>query len=353
MSDTARQEAAHVASVGPPNMMAGSSGASVFEWVKRIVRRNINVAAVIVLFVVLFVAFSIAAPYFLTTSNIVNMARQMAASLIAGIGMTMVLAVAGIDLSIGSVLTLASAALVPLMDHGLGGTGAVIAVLIIGAAVGALNGYFSAYQQLPAFIVTLAGLVAFTGVANLVAQGESYQVTRPGWLIDLGQGSAGPIPYQVFVEIAAIWAGWYTLNRLRFGKHMLGIGSNEEAVRRSGVNTRQVVLCVYLISGFCAAAAGLLETARVGSGSAELVQNFELLVIAGVVLGGTSLFGGRATITGTVFGVCTLEIIENGLILIHVNSYWVPIVEGAIVLGAVLLNSRIFGRLKLGTLASR
>lgn len=353
MNNSAKQTAAAAAPVGPPKMTARISRDSLVEQAKRIVRRNINVAAVVVLFVVLFIVFSATAPQFLTSANIVNMARQMAASLVAGVGMTMVLAVAGIDLSIGSVLTLASAALVPLMDHGLGGTGAVIAVLLIGAAVGALNGYFSAYQQLPAFIVTLAGLVAFTGLANLVAQGASYQVTRPGWLIDIGQGSAGPVPYQVFVEIAAVWAGWYTLNRLRFGKHMLGIGSNEEAVRRSGINTRRVVLCVYLISGLSAAAAGLLETARIGSGSAELVQNFELLVIAGVVLGGTSLFGGRATITGTVFGVCTLEIIENGLILIHVNSYWVPIVEGAIVLGAVLLNSRVFGRLKLGTLASR
>lgn len=321
--------------------------------VSRLVRRNINVAAIVVIVVGLMITFTLASPYFLTTRNVVNMVRQVAAPMVAGVGMTMVLAIAGIDLSIGSVLTLASAGYVVLLSDGVEGTVTVVIMLGVGLAVGIVNGYVIAFQRLPAFIVTLAGLVAFQGVADLLTQGQSFAASAPGWLVGLGQGSAGPFPNQLFIEVAVVWAGWYALNRLRFGKHMLGIGSNEEAVRRSGVPTRVVILSVYVISAVCAVVAGLIETARIGSGSAELTQNFELLVIAGVVLGGTSLFGGRATVVGTVFGMWALEIIGNGLILVHVSSYWVPIVEGAIVLGAVLVNSRVFSRLKIGQLASR
>jgi simple sugar transport system permease protein len=144
------------------------------------------------------------------------------------------------------------------------------------------------------------------------------------------------------ISIVILFAGWFALRHMRFGRYVVGIGTNAEGVRRAGVNVRLVTLKVYILSGAAAGLAGLITTARLGSGSSNQGVGFELAVIAAVVLGSTNLFGGRGTIPGTLLGALTIAVLGNGLILIHVSPFYTQIIQGAIMLLAIWMNTRIF-----------
>jgi simple sugar transport system permease protein len=218
------------------------------------------------------------------------------------------------------------------------------AMLLLGLAVGFVNGWFSAYQGIPAFIVTLATLSVVRGIALFQTRGYSISIDSSLYFVGLGQGCLGPIPVPVIIALLVALLGWIGLTKTKYGQYVTGIGSNEEAVRRAGVNTRLVKLSVYLLTGLAAALAGMMVAARLASGSANAAQGFELEAIAAVVLGGTNLFGGRGTIVGTVLGALTIGVIGNGLILLRVSPFLVPIVQGAILLLAIWANTRVFSR---------
>ena len=221
----------------------------------------------------------------------------------------------------------------------------IVLLLLTGAIVGWLQGWFVAFETIPAFIVTLAGLSVLRGIALLMTQGFSIPISPDSFFVQLGRGWLLGVPFPAVIAVLAVIAGYAALNLMQFGRHVVAIGSNMEAARRAGVPVRQRLMLVYVISGIASAIAAIIIAARLGSGSSNAAVGFELDVIAAVVLGGTSLMGGKGTIVGTVLGALTIAVIGNGLILSHISPFFTQIVTGLIILVAIWLNTRVFNRL--------
>jgi simple sugar transport system permease protein len=304
--------------------------------------RNAGVASITAFFVVCVIAFTLATDTFFTTGNLLNVLRQSAPLLIVAATMTLVITTGGIDLSVGSTLALVGALAAIALRAGMPGTVVLAGGLALGAIIGAINGYFIAFAGMPPFIVTLGTLSVVRGIALLITQGFSVPIENDGWFVELGRGRLLGIPTPALVAIAVLLASWVALRHTRFGRYVVGVGTNAEGVRRAGVSVRNVTMKVYMLSGAAAALAGLITTARLGSGSSNQGVGFELAVIAAVVLGSTNLFGGSGTILGTLLGALTIAVIGNGLILINVSPFYTQIIQGAIMLLAIWLNTRIF-----------
>ncbi|MEM8854589.1 MAG: ABC transporter permease [Pseudomonadota bacterium] len=295
-------------------------------------------------FVVVCVFFGLTTDAFLTAPNLLNLLRQSAPILIVAVAMTFVITTGGIDLSVGSILGLVNALCAIALAAGLPWPLAVVLMLALGAGIGAFNGFFIAYEGIPAFIVTLAGLSAIRGFALLLTEGYSVPIDSGLFFVEIGRGWLFGIPFPAIVALAVALAGYLALAHTPFGRYITGVGANEEAVRRSGINVRRIKLMAYVLTGTAAAAAGLVIAARLGSGSSNAGVMFELEVIAAVVLGGPNLFGGRGTIIGTILGALTIAVISNGLILSHISPFFTQIVTGAIILAAIWLNTRLLQR---------
>ncbi|XWN34511.1 MAG: ABC transporter permease [Devosia sp.] len=309
------------------------------------------VLSIAAFFVVVCVFFGLTTDAFLTAPNLLNLLRQSAPILIVAVAMTFVITTGGIDLSVGSILGLVNALCAIALAAGLPWPLAVVLMLALGAGIGAFNGFFIAYEGIPAFIVTLAGLSAIRGFALLLTEGYSVPIDSGLFFVEIGRGWLFGIPFPAIVALAVALAGYLALAHTPFGRYITGVGANEEAVRRSGINVRRIKLLAYMLTGTAAAAAGLVIAARLGSGSSNAGVMFELEVIAAVVLGGTNLFGGRGTIIGTILGALTIAVISNGLILSHISPFFTQIVTGAIILAAIWLNTRLLQRaqsLKVG-----
>jgi simple sugar transport system permease protein len=303
---------------------------------------NGSVVSIALFFFIVCAIFSVATDAFLTAPNLLNIVRQSAPLLIVAAAMTFVITTGGIDLSVGSVVALVATLSATLLQMGLPWPVTILAMLALGAVLGALQGYFVAYEGIPAFIVTLAGLSVIRGVALLITGGYSIPVDPASPFIVIGRAWFLGVPVPALIALAVLAIAGIAFNETPFGRYVTGIGANAEAVRRAGVNTRLTTVFVYVISAASAALAGIILAARLGSGSSNAGQGFELDVIAAVVLGGTSLFGGRGTIIGTVLGALTVAVIGNGLILAHLSPFLTPIVTGTIILIAIWLNFRIF-----------
>ncbi len=309
---------------------------------KRILHNHSGVVSIALFFVFCCIVFSVITGYFMTSSNWLNIIRQTAPLLIVASAMTFVITTGGIDLSVGSTLALVGAlSAIALNQWGWPWPVVLIAGLLLGALVGAINGFFIAFEGIPAFIVTLATLAVVRGAALLVTQGYSIPVPFNSPFLDMGRSWVIGIPMPALISIILLVIAHFALRHLRFGRYVTAIGANAEGARRSGISTRKVTLQVYMISGMAAALAGMIITARLGSGSSNQGEGFELQVIAAVVLGSTSLFGGFGTIIGTLLGALSIAIIQNGLILSHISPFYTQIATGAIILLAIWLNTRI------------
>lgn len=300
-------------------------------------------------FIIMVVIFSIMSPVFLTTGNILNILRQAAPILIVAVAMTFVITTGGIDLSVGSSVALVNALAAILIQAGVPWPLVLVLLLGIGAGVGAFQGFFVAYQGIQPFIVTLAGLSALRGIALLMTEGFSIPIPTGIGFVQIGRGWFAGVPAPAWIALAVTVVGFLALASMRFGRYVTAIGANPEAARRAGIPTQRYLLLVYVLTGLAAAVAGIIIAARLGSGSSNAAVGFELEVIAAVVLGGTSLMGGRGSILGTVLGALTIAVIGNGLILAHVSPFFTQIVAGTIILLAVWLNARVFSRLAAGT----
>lgn len=307
------------------------------------VARHFGVLSILLVFVVLFVFFSLRADAFLTAGNLVNVSRQIAPTIIVATAMTFVITTGAIDLSVGSIVGLTAATLGLLAKTG-NPVLALSVTLAIGALIGIANGLLTAYGRLQSFIVTLAALTAVRGVALLITQGYSTPIDST-FLLPLGQGKFLGLYTPTWMAIASVAGSWYLFTQTRFGRYVVAVGSNAESLRRSGVDIRKIQLWTLTMTGLFAAVAGVATATRLASGSSNSGTAFELEVITAVVLGGTSLMGGRGSIIGSAIGAMTLGIISNGLVLLHVDVYWVPIVQGAILVVAIFLNSKLFSRI--------
>jgi ribose transport system permease protein len=283
------------------------------------------------------------APNFLTPFNLINIVQQTAIVAIAAVGMTVVILVAGIDLSVGSAValsgTLAAMYLTGQSDPSV--FHVLVAVLIAtgtGALIGGINGVTVALLGVPAFIATLAALTGWRGVALLLT--DSNPVSIPiGNFTWLGTGYIGPIPVPVMIMILTFVVGYLVLSRMKIGRRIYAIGGNEEAARLSGVRVTQVLIFVYAFAGVCAGVAGAVAAARLSSGQPAGFVGFELDVIAAVVVGGTSLMGGRGRLSGTLLGALLIGVLGNGLTLMDVQAYWQQIVTGLVIVAAIVLDN--------------
>jgi len=323
----------------------GSSAGGRRERVKALLLKNAQILSVLAMLGILVAVFSATTDAFLTSGNALNILRQYAPTLILAVAMTFVITSSGIDLSVGSLVALTGALSASMLAFGNPTWLTVLSMLGLGIGAGVVHGFFTAYQGIPALIVTLAGLTAWRGVAQLLTQGYSIPIDSGTLFVVLGQGQVGPIPVPAIIATLVAVAGWVLMNRTKYGQYITGIGSNEEAVRRAGVNTRLVKLSAFMLTGAAAALGGMIFAARLTSGSANAAVALELEVIAAVVLGGTSIFGGRGTVIGAVLGALTIAVISNGLILMRVSPFAVPVAQGVVLLLAIWANTKIFSRI--------
>jgi len=303
---------------------------------------HFNIISIMGVFLLLFTFFSVQADAFLSVENLVNVGRQIAPTIIVATMMTLVITTGQIDLSVGSIIGLTASALAIFLENGSAIFG-IAAAITIAITAGLVNGVLSAYGKLPAFIVTLAGLIALRGIALLITQGYSTQITVP-WVLWLGQGKFLGLFIPTWIALFSVALGWYLFTQTKFGRYVVASGSNAEALRRSGVNVKRILSATLVLTGLFAGIAGVLIAARLATGSSNSGTLFELEVITAVVLGGTSLLGGKGSVLGTFIGALTLGIIANGLVLLKVDVFWVPITQGVILIIAMLLNQSAVDR---------
>lgn len=284
--------------------------------------------------------FAVANPAFLSFVNIANLATQIAPVLIIGVAMTFVITSGQIDLSVGAIAAFVAATCAQLVQIGLHSVAVMVIGALMGLAWGLINGILSSYQRIPSFIVTLAALSIIRGLALLETGGFSIPIPDYTILRTVGNGQFLGITFMAWIAFAFFFAGLILLRTMRFGQYITGIGSAEESVRRAGVNTRAVKMWALAFSGLAAGTAGVLIAARLGSGSANSATGMELTVIAAVVIGGTDLFGGRGTITGTLIGAILTGVIANGLTLVGMSPFLTPVITGLVLLVAIWINLR-------------
>lgn len=307
------------------------------------VTRNFGVLSILAVLAVLFIFFSLQTDAFLTSNNLVNVARQVAPTVIVAVAMTFVITTGNIDLSVGSIVGLTAAALA-IFAESRSPLIALVLTLVLGLGIGMINGALTAFGKLQSFIVTLAALTAVRGLALLITNGYSTPITSKV-LLPIGNGKLAGLYAPTWIALVIVALGWYMFNHTRFGRYVVAVGSNAESLRRAGVDVRRIQLAVLTLTGLAAGLAGVVTATRLASGSSNSGTLFELEVITAVVLGGTALMGGKGSIIGSAIGAITLGVISNGLVLLRVDVYWVPITQGLILIIAILLNAKLFGRI--------
>ncbi len=284
-------------------------------------------------------ALSVATDSFLSVANLTNVARQVSINGILAIGVTFVLLTAGVDLSLGSVVALSGVACATFAHPGDHSVFVPIAVgLLTGAACGLINGALVTRAGVAPFIVTLGMMTIARGLALIVSGGRPV-ANMSNELTSLAGDFLGiPIPVLCFAGVAG--AAWFFLRNFRLGRHIYAVGGNENAARAAGVPVESVKLFAYGLCGLLTGLAGVVLAARITTGQPNAGQAYELDAIAAVVIGGTSLAGGVGTITGTLLGVLLIGVINNGLDLMGVSSYYQAVIKGVIIVGAVWLDRR-------------
>jgi ribose/xylose/arabinose/galactoside ABC-type transport system permease subunit len=325
--------AAHAATTTKPE--ARISGAERRERWLALLSKTQSLAGLIIVGAV----FSALTPVFFSQYNMLNILRQSAVTGILVAGMTFVIIAGGIDLSVGSVVALTGVVAAGLMKAGTNIWLAILVALLIGLAFGIANGIAVAVVKIPAFIATLGTMTIGSSIALAYTQGLPISAL-PAQFTFIGQGSIGPIPTPVVVAAVVIVAAGLVLRRTVVGRYAYAIGGNEMASYLSGVATTRWKIVMYALLGLLAGVAGVVLTARQNSGQPTAGSGIELIVIAAVVIGGTSLSGGRGSIWGSVAGTLLITVINNGLNLLNVSPYFQGMFVGALILLAVGLDWR-------------
>ena len=284
---------------------------------------------------------SIMEPDFLTLNNLFNILRQVSINALIAFGMTFVILTGGIDLSVGSILALSSAFVAGLMTDGTSALIAVLAGLIVGAVMGALNGMVISLGKVAPFIATLATMTIFRGLTLVYTDGKPITgLSQGGWFELFGRGYFWIFPVPVLTMLIAFAVLYFILKKTTFGRYTYAIGGNEEAAKLMGIQVNKVKIMIYSLSGLMAALAGIILTSRLNSAQPTAGTSYELDAIAAVVLGGTSLSGGRGWIVGTLIGALIIGTLNNGLNLLGVSSFFQLVVKGLVILFAVLADRK-------------
>lgn len=309
---------------------------------------DLSVVRPLVALLLMIIAMTFLSDKFATSDNLFNVLRQVSVNLCISVGMTLVILTGGIDLSVGSILAFTGAVAAGLYKSGIsiestntfiGFTffGAAFAAIAIGAALGWFNGFMITKFNVPPFVATLAMLTMARGFTMLYTNGlpitglgESFGFLGTGWFLGI------PMPVWVAIGVIAIFA--FMIRKSRTGRYIYAIGGNERATKLSGINVNRVKIAVYTICGILCAVAGLLVTARLDSAQPNAGTGYELDAIAAVVIGGTSMNGGRGSIAGTVVGALIIGVLNNGLVLLNVSPFWQQVIKGLVILLAVILD---------------
>ncbi|GAA0351572.1 ribose ABC transporter permease [Morganella psychrotolerans] len=298
--------------------------------------------SLIALFILIFVV-SMISPTFFTLNNMFNILQQTSVNAIMAVGMTLVILTSGIDLSVGSLLALTGAVAASMVGADVNAIVAVFGALALGAAIGGVTGIIVAKGKVQAFIATLVMMLLLRGVTRVytdgspVSTGFSDNADVFSWL---GIGRLFGIPAPVWLMIVVFAGAWYLLNHTRLGRHIYALGGNESATRLSGISVDKIKIIVYALCGLLAALASVIEVARLSSAQPMAGNGYELDAIAAVVLGGTSLAGGKGRIMGTLIGALILGFLNNALNLLGISSNYQMIVKAVVILLAVLVDNK-------------
>ena len=298
------------------------------SWLLRVLDR-LGVGIVLIL---LCLIFALRTEYFLTWKNFSNILTQTSVTTIMAVGMTFVITTAEIDLSVGSLLALCAMVIGLLLESGYSPPVAVMAGILVGMTSGLVAGGIVATWGLPSFIVTLGLLYIDRGIALLLTDAKPLYGFPDSFTL------IAKVPLPALEALTAVILGQVVLSKTMFGRQVISVGGNPVAARLSGVSVRGVKLRVFLLSGICAGVASAITIARQDSASPIVGEGQELDVIAAVIIGGTSLFGGRGTVIGTLFGALLMGVLRNGLTLLDIASVWQKIVIGCVIVIAVLLD---------------
>ncbi|HEF8772667.1 ribose ABC transporter permease [Providencia manganoxydans] len=292
---------------------------------------------------VLIAVVSSLSPNFFTLNNLFNILQQTSVNAIMAVGMTLVILTSGIDLSVGSLLALTGAVAASMVGADVNAFVAVAGALALGAAIGACTGVIVAKGKVQAFIATLVMMLLLRGVTRVYTDGSpintgfSDNADLFGWF---GIGRPLGIPTPIWLMIIVFAAAWYLLHHTRLGRYIYALGGNESATRLSGINVDRIKIIVYSLCGLLAALASVIEVARLSSAQPMAGNGYELDAIAAVVLGGTSLAGGKGRIVGTLIGALILGFLNNGLNLLGISSNYQMIVKAVVILLAVLVDNK-------------
>lgn len=288
----------------------------------------------------LLMAMSLATPEFAKTGNLLNVARQVSIWAIIATGMTFVIITGGIDLSVGSLVALTACVAMTVIDRFGWDYVGILAGVLVGGLGGAVNGALIAWARVPPFICTLAGLTVYRGLALIITQGVPI-IKFEGSFRFIGQGVVGGIPVPIVLMAAVVVAMQLVLRRTAFGAHVYAVGGNEEASRLAGLEVARIKFATYVLCGLLSGLAGMVLMARLSSAQPAVGEGFELDAIAAVVLGGTSLMGGRGSVWTTLVGALVIGVLNNGMNLMGVHTHYQPVAKGVIIVLAVLLDAHL------------
>jgi ribose transport system permease protein len=300
---------------------------------------NMNGIGIIIAYVVVFAGLSIACPNFLTVSNFMVGIRQAVFTAIVGFAMTFVIAMGGIDLSVGSTVGITGMLVAALM---LGGCNIYLAMLIailLGAIIGLINGFLVTKMGITYFIATLGTMSILRGAIYVYSKGiPLYGLSFPGFQY-LGQGYIGVVPVPIIITLVIFGICYYLFNKTKFGRYTVSIGSNESAAEMVGINVDKIKILVFTLSGMLCAVAGVILASRSEAAVPDAGSGYEMDAIAATVIGGTSMTGGKGYMMGTAFGAVLMATIRNGLSLLNINTLWNQVVVGTFILLTVAFDS--------------
>lgn len=307
---------------------------SIGQWVKE----NIGIIIALLGLCILLSVNPVTRDSFLTQKNVFNVLRQISSNLFLACGMTMVIILGGIDLSVGSIIALSGCvAAGAVARYNLPIAAAVLIGVLLGAAVGMCNGLVISKTTIPAFIVTLATMNIVKGFAYVYTGGSPVRVVTKEWQF-IGAGYIGAIPTPVVILAGVLGVTGLIMNKTKMGRHIYAVGGNAQAAEFSGIKVARVRFFVHTFSGVMAGLAGVVLASRMYSGQPTAGDGAEMDAIAAVVVGGTSMAGGSGKIGGTIIGGLIIGVLNNGLNLLNVNSFWQYVVKGTVILLAVFID---------------
>jgi len=297
----------------------------------------------VVLFIVIIMSFL--SPVFLTAKNMSNIFRQISINGIIAIGMTFVILLGDIDLSVGAVVGVISVFCGNLLEQGMNWFFVCLIALFVAVVFGIVNGTLVAYLNFQPFVATLATVTIGRGIALAYSDGRPYIINNPKF-IAIGQGYVGKVPIPVIILFVVCAIGFVILNYTTYGRYFFAVGGNKNAARMSGIKTRLVEMSAFIISAICASLVGMILSARISSGQPNSGTGYELDAIAAVAIGGTSMTGGVGSLSGTILGFILIGFLSNSMNLLNINSFYQQIVKGCLIIIAVFVDMKSKGNKK-------